>query len=333
MLQATAYVHAIQQYFDEKPGIRYVILVKTKKPQMQIVETVRNDEDAARLGDLIQAVERAIDAEAFYPNESVHELLRVPILSPVPGMAGLQQSPHDPAAHGGGSVLTELYNKGGRVCREARKGNIRCRLIVRPTSEDVITGHSAQAFRILNPRWFLPDILNHRPEGSAVSEASLPGAASRTLEKSARYPRELLPWDEGTTQVDLTISFENPPTTIYFEVKYLGWVVTQYVSNGPSNQLIRNIRVGLLECGWFSKGDLVAVPPRDFVCILLSPSKGNELVRYYQNPENVMAAIPHNDKLVGLPKTPFVGELTYGELDPRAETSAAKIHEAGKTGH
>jgi len=68
-LQATTYSHAIQQHFDEKPGIRYVILVKTKKPAIQYVETVRNDEDAARLGDLIQAVERAIDAEAFYPNE------------------------------------------------------------------------------------------------------------------------------------------------------------------------------------------------------------------------------------------------------------------------
>ena len=69
-LQATAYSHAIQQRYDEKPGIRYVILVKTKKPQIQIVETVRNDEDAARLGDIIQAVERAIEAQAFYPNES-----------------------------------------------------------------------------------------------------------------------------------------------------------------------------------------------------------------------------------------------------------------------
>ena len=69
-LQATAYSHAVQQHCDEKPGIRYVILVKTKKPAIQIVETMRDDADAARLGDLIQTVERAIDAEAFYPNES-----------------------------------------------------------------------------------------------------------------------------------------------------------------------------------------------------------------------------------------------------------------------
>ena len=70
MLQATAYSHAVQQRFDEKPGIRYVVLVKTKKPQIQYLETMRDDADAARLGDLIQTVERAIDAEAFYPNES-----------------------------------------------------------------------------------------------------------------------------------------------------------------------------------------------------------------------------------------------------------------------
>ena len=57
-------------------------------------------------------------------------------------------------------MLTELYGKAGGVCKEARKGNIRCGLIVRPTSEDVITGHLAQAFRILNPRWWLPDVLN-----------------------------------------------------------------------------------------------------------------------------------------------------------------------------
>ncbi len=69
-LQATAYSHTIQQYFGEKPGIRYVVLVKTKKPAIQYVETLRDDADAARLGDLIQAVERAIDAGAFYPNEN-----------------------------------------------------------------------------------------------------------------------------------------------------------------------------------------------------------------------------------------------------------------------
>ena len=70
MLQATTYAHAVQQRFDEHPGVRYVVLVKTKKPQVQYLETVRTDADISRLGDVVQAVERAIQAEAFYPVEN-----------------------------------------------------------------------------------------------------------------------------------------------------------------------------------------------------------------------------------------------------------------------
>lgn len=210
-------------------------------------------------------------------------------------------------------MLTELYNKGGRVCQEARKGNIKCRLIVRPTSEDVITGHLTQAFRILNPRWFLPDILNQGLKASRFRRQVFRNLQVEPWRNRPRYPRDLLPWDEGSTQIDLSIQWENAPSTVYFEAKYLA-ELSPNTSNGPSNQLIRLIRVGLLECGWFQRDDQVTTQPRDFVCILFTPNKNNELVRYYQNPENVTAAIPNNDKLLGLPKTPFVGELTYSDL-------------------
>jgi putative RecB family exonuclease len=70
MLQATTYAHAVQERYDERAGIRYVVLVKTKKPQVQYLETVRTDADVARLGDVVHAVEQAIAAEAFYPVES-----------------------------------------------------------------------------------------------------------------------------------------------------------------------------------------------------------------------------------------------------------------------
>jgi putative RecB family exonuclease len=69
-LQASCYVHAVQEHFDEPVGIRYVVLVKTKKPAIQYLNTARCDSDLGRLGDVVQAVERAIDAEAFYPIES-----------------------------------------------------------------------------------------------------------------------------------------------------------------------------------------------------------------------------------------------------------------------
>ena len=47
-----------------------MVLVKTKKPAVQYLTTTRIDTDLSRLGDIVHAVERAIEAEAFYPIES-----------------------------------------------------------------------------------------------------------------------------------------------------------------------------------------------------------------------------------------------------------------------
>jgi putative RecB family exonuclease len=69
-LQASCYAHAVQDRYDEQPRVRYTILVKTKTPQIQHLETIRNDADVNRLGDVVQAVDRAIQAGIFYPVES-----------------------------------------------------------------------------------------------------------------------------------------------------------------------------------------------------------------------------------------------------------------------
>lgn len=55
-------------------------------------------------------------------------------------------------------MLTELNGKGGCVCEPARKGELRCPLIVRPNSEDVVTGELFGILRVLNTRWWLPDL-------------------------------------------------------------------------------------------------------------------------------------------------------------------------------
>jgi hypothetical protein len=81
-LQASCYTHAVQNRYDEQPRVRYTVLVKTKTPAIQHLETIRNDADIRRLGDVVQTVERAIEAEAFYPIESQMTCSGCPFFQP-----------------------------------------------------------------------------------------------------------------------------------------------------------------------------------------------------------------------------------------------------------
>lgn len=217
-------------------------------------------------------------------------------------------------------MLTELRGKGGNLCSHARSGGIRCPLIVRPTSEDVVTGHIFQALGYLNPRWWLPNLLNAGLGADRFRRQVFRDLRIRLWENQPRYPRGLLPWDEGSSQIDAIISWENPPTTVFVEAKYGSALSTSVAgddgrSGYPSDQLIRNIRVGLLRAGYFDLGErLFDRRPRDFVVLMLAPSRGNALVERYRDRRRLREAIPHSDRLVGLPRGPFVGEIDHHDI-------------------
>jgi hypothetical protein len=133
------------------------------------------------------------------------------------------------------------------------------------------------------------------------------------------YPRELLPWVEGSTQVDATITWENPPTTVYVEMKYGSELSPTTARNRgqhgfPSDQLSRNARVGLLECGYFDLPRLFPAKRRDFVLLVVSPEVSQPLVDRYRDPVRLRAAIPHSDLIPRLPRLPFVGRLSYLDI-------------------
>lgn len=81
-LQASCYAQAIKEKFDRPVQLRYTILVKTKSPSVQHIDTARTDEDLNRLGDIVQAIDRAIQREAFYPVESAMNCSGCPFRQP-----------------------------------------------------------------------------------------------------------------------------------------------------------------------------------------------------------------------------------------------------------
>ena len=217
-------------------------------------------------------------------------------------------------------MLTELHSKGGSLCEPARQGNLRCPLLVRSTSEDVITGELIQVLRAMNPRWWLPDFLNAALGTERFSQQVYRKLRIEPWVNHRPYPRELLPWAEGSTQVDVEISWENPPTTVFIEAKYQSELGTSTSNSGeqsdyPTDQLIRNVRVGLHKCGYFARDNLFETTPRDFVVILLSPAPDSHLVKRYRNEARLRKSIPHSDRLRGLPRSPFVGEVGYAQIN------------------
>lgn len=216
-------------------------------------------------------------------------------------------------------MLTELGGKGGDVCRHAREGEIKCPLIVRPTSEDVVTGEVMGVLEALNPRWWLSDVLN-----AALGEERFPrrlyrGVRIQLWRRLPAFPRYLVPWSEGQTEVDAVITWEQPePTTVFLEWKLhssLGASVSNHNgANGyPSDQLIRNARVGLWQCGWLDEERLFD-DRRDFVLILIARKRGERLVDRYRDPERLLDGLPCGDRIPQLPRLPFIGELGYLDL-------------------
>ncbi len=81
-LQVTCYLNAIREKYDRPASLHYKVLVKTKTPQVQDIKVERTLADISRLGDIVEVVERAIAAGAFYPVENVMNCSTCPFRQP-----------------------------------------------------------------------------------------------------------------------------------------------------------------------------------------------------------------------------------------------------------
>jgi putative RecB family exonuclease len=69
-LQPTCYVNAVQEAYGEPARVEYTVLIKTKTPKIQRLGAERTADDLGRLGDIVEQIERAVQAEIYYPVEN-----------------------------------------------------------------------------------------------------------------------------------------------------------------------------------------------------------------------------------------------------------------------
>lgn len=217
-------------------------------------------------------------------------------------------------------MLLELGGKQGKLCQPAAEGKVRCPLVLRANAEDPVTATVMSVLKSLQPGWVIPDLLNAALGADRFDRRLLADFRIDLWQNRPMFPVELLGWREGSSQIEVTAKWEGRcPTTTFWEFKYES-PLSPKTANGdptgtyPSDQLVRNIRVGLLECGWYDRPRLFDTRPRDFVQILVAPSRNNPFVAKYRDTAKLLAAIPHADKLRGLPRAPFVGELSFTDI-------------------
>lgn len=216
-------------------------------------------------------------------------------------------------------MLVEIGRKAGCLCDLAEQGKLHCPLNVRASSEDVVTGELFGKLQLIDARWWLPDLLNRSLGTTEYRQQVYRNLEIKLWSTQPLFPAELLPWREGRTEVDVEIRWENPATTIFIEMK-LGSDVSKTTSRTdgteayPSDQLIRNIRIGLHQAGWFREGELFKSSKRRFSLILVSPKSGHPLVDQYQDRTQLLQSIPRGSELIDLPECPIIGASSYSGI-------------------
>ncbi len=191
--------------------------------------------------------------------------------------------------------------------------------MVRSTSEDVVTGEIFSRLEAIEARHWVPALMNLAFGIGRVRQKLFRGFRIELWQNQPSLPPDLCPSKEGQTEVDVILSWENPPTSVFIEMKYTSPVSSTTThgrtnSQYPSDQLIRNARVGLHRCGWYSGSTLFARPKRDFLLLLITPTSGSHLVAKYRCLTTLKDSIPGGKEIASLPDSPFIGQLSFADI-------------------
>ena len=223
------------------------------------------------------------------------------------------------------SIEVELANKGGQVCKHAKAANgIKCPLIVRPTSEDVITGSVFGLLKHIRPHLWVGPLLNLGLGTARFRQVWYKDFQIHFWKKVEPFPPELLDFKEGRTEVDVQLSFENPPTTVWIEAKYLS-PLAKGTANSDTDQALRGIRTLLAATGHITTPKLFPRPKRNAIWLALLVAKPEPIVDQYRDQPHLMTAIGRPEAITSFPPTPFVGTITWDDVRAVLKTSQSTM--------
>ncbi len=134
------------------------------------------------------------------------------------------------------TLLVEQLGKGGRVCARSYRNGDSCPLVVRSTSEDVVTGNVFGILRHIRPSLWLRPLL--------VGAFGSRFKRCRMCEVNVKLWPELPPppnKQEGWTQPDALIEFGD--IVVLLEAKYRAGFSTKTTRDATRDQVIRSLDV------------------------------------------------------------------------------------------
>lgn len=179
------------------------------------------------------------------------------------------------------SMFAEQLGKGGRVCARSYRNGDGCPLVVRSTSEDVVTGNVFGILRHLRPAlWLRPmlvAVFGRRFERCKMSDVRV------TLWPELPPPSTK---HEGWTQPDVLIEFGD--FVVLVEAKYRAGFSRRTTRDPARDQVVR-----LLDVAYQYATDQQFFAREPYVLTLGLWSEEPELVQRYRDPHALAAQLQH----------------------------------------
>jgi len=210
------------------------------------------------------------------------------------------------------SLEVELHKKAGKVCPQAANGEIRCPLIVRQTSEDVVTGTVFGILRHIRPHLWLGPLLNEAFQTTTFQQVWYKELSLRFWERQSRFPPELLDFREGKSEIDLIIEWENKPTTIWVEAKLLSELATGTTHSCDNDQVARGVRTLLAATGHIQPNRLFHQTKRRPLWLALLAEKPHDLVERYRQGMAIGGIC--TEPAPAPPPAEMIGTITWSDI-------------------